>query len=262
MGLIIGAAATVLTAPRTIAQAAALRTGLLTTQRDLFASLPHPKAHDWTRIILGQGAKYQKQIGVGTEIAPDGSSLRYYEIQVGSPGGSCNPNSLRKAYLRGNEFGSLLDTYPLLANIGRSENLVFRYGDASEGKAEAKADSELQLLDLKSLYDERPLRIVSISRQRIHVASHDVETTYVVGEYPAARPSAGKLRRIELWHAPEFPFGVARYTATLSPGEAPYELSVYAKGTNYKTDLPLSLAHVRAITKDGAYGPLPGGLGT
>jgi hypothetical protein len=233
----------------------------MTTQRELFASLPRPKASDWTRIILGAGAKYQKQIGVGTEIAEDGTRLPFYEIQVGSPGGSCNPNSLRKAYLHGHAFGSLMDTYPLIANIGRSENLVFRYGDETSTTPDDKADSILRLLDLKALYDERPLRIVATARQRIHVASANVETTYVAAEYPSANVACGRLTRIELWHSPAFPFGVAKYRATFARS-MPFELVVYAHGTNYVTDLPLSLARVRAITKDGQYGPIPGGLGT
>jgi hypothetical protein len=145
------------------------REGALTTQGALFDSLPRPVVHDWTRIILGSGVLYQKQIGVGEEIAADGSRLPYYELQVGSPGGSCNPSTMRKAYLKGSQFGSLFATYPLISNIGRTENMVYRYGDVEGGGTPAEhGDTTLRILDEDYLYDPRPLRIMSVAPQRIH----------------------------------------------------------------------------------------------
>ena len=240
------------------ASAAPLVEGSTTTQAALFASLPRPKAGDWTRIILGQGALYQKQIGTGIEVASDGTKRAYYEIQVGSPGGSCNPNSLRKAYLKGTEFGSLLEVYPLVSNIGRSANLVFRYADVTDTAHHDVEDTLLRLLDQKALYDSRPLRVVSISNEKIHIANKSVVAKHVVGEYAASHESGPRLRRIELWSTPKFPFGVARYRATMV-GFDPYELHVYSSGSAYATDLRMPLDRVRAITKDGAYGSIPAG---
>lgn len=242
-----------------LAGAAAFREGTTTTQAALFAALPKPKAGDWTRIILGAGAPYQKQIGTGIETAADGSKRAFFEIQVGSPGGSCNPNSLRKAYLRGTEFGSLLDVYPLVSNIGRSANLVFRYADVTDTAKHDGEDSLLRLVDQKVLYDARPVRIVSVARARIHVASRDVETTHTVAEFAPSQNSAERLRRIELWSTPAFPFGVARYRATIA-GLDPYDLHVYAAGTAYASDLRMSLDAIRQVTKDGEYGQIPPGL--
>ena len=238
-----------------------VRAGTITTQGALFATLPRPRPDDWTRIILGSGAKYQKQIGAGIERTAGTASLAYYEIQVGSPGGSCNPNSLRKAYLRGGSFGSLLDVYPLVANVGRTENFVYRYGDLGAGQRGENGDTTLRLLDEQYLYDERPLRVLSIATERIHVASRNVDTTHVVGEFAKPASEKERLRRIELWHAPDFPFGVARYRATLH-GLDPYELHVFSYGRPYKSDLALSLAQVRQMTKDGQYGQLPAGIGS
>ncbi len=234
--------------------------GTVTTQHALFANLPRPRPSDWTRIIRGSGAKYQKQIGAGLERTPTSGALAYYEIQVGSPGGSCNPNSLRKAYLHDAAFGSLLDTYPLIANVGRTENFVYRYGDVVAGQRGENGDTVLRLLDESYLYDDRPLRIVSVGTQRIHIASRNVDTTHVVAEFAAPPSARQRLRHIELWHAPEFPFGVARYRATLHGLEA-YELHVFSYGRPYKSDLALSLAQVRDMTKDGQYGQLPAGIG-
>lgn len=256
----VGAAAAVLALPSVVA-AAPIVEGTMTTQSALFASLPRPKAGDWTRIILGQGALYQKQIGTGIEVATDGTKRAYYEIQVGSPGGSCNPNSLRKAYLRGTEFGSLLEVYPLVSNIGRSANLVFRYADITDTTHHDLDDTQLRLLDQKSLYDPRPLRVVSVSSERLHIANKTVEAKHIVGEYAASRDRGARLRRIELWATPAFPFGVARYRATMV-GFDPYELHVYSSGTAYATDLRMPLDRIRAITKDGAYGAIPAGSAT
>ncbi len=238
---------------------ARVREGAMTTQAALFATLPRPQSGDWTRIILGQGALYQKQIGTGIEVASDGTRRAFYEVQVGSPGGSCNPNSLRKAYLHGAEFGSLLDVYPLVSNIGRSANLVFRYADITDTAHHDVEDTLLRLIDQKALYDDRPLRIVSVATERIHVANRNLETTHVVGEYARSNDPAHRLQRIELWSTPAFPFGVARYRATLA-GFDPYELHVYAAGKSYASDLRMPLDRIRAITKDGEYGQIPPGL--
>ena len=237
------------------------RAGTVTTQHALFATLPRPHSGDWTRIILGSGAKYQKQIGAGIERPVGAAPLAYYELQVGSPGGSCNPNSLRKAYLRGGTFGSLFDVYPLVANVGRTENFVYRYGDVAAGQHGENGDTVLRLLDEAYLYDGRPLRIISVAPERIHVASRNVDTTHVVAEFAKPQSQKERLRQIELWHASEFPFGVARYRATLQ-GLDPYELHVFSYGRPYKSDLTLSLAQVREMTRDGQYGQLPAGIGS
>jgi hypothetical protein len=169
---------------------------------------------------------------------------------------------MRKAYLREARFGGLLDTYPLVANIGRTENLVYRYGDVAGGSVRSNpADSHLRLLDDAYLYDPRPIRIVSASTQRIHVASQTLDTIHVVGEFPKSRSESERVRHVELWHEPRFPFGLAKYRATLV-GLDPYEMHVYSHGTDFKSLLTLSLDQVRAITKNGAYGQLPYGVGT
>ncbi len=234
--------------------------GGATTQGDLFAALPRARARQWTRIILGSGAQYQKQIGAGIEVARDGTPRSFFETQVGSPGGSCNPSSMRKSYLRTNAFGSLLATYPLLANIGRTENLVYRFGDLADGAKPGAPDTTLRLLEEPYLYDARPMVIESVSRARIHVASRDVETTHVTARYGKPASKGQRLRAFELWHAPDFPFGVAKYHAVLD-GLDPFEAHVYSHGEDFASILSLTLAQVRAITPNGTYGQLPQGIG-
>ena len=226
------------------------------TQAELFASLPTPRSRQWTRLIVGSGALYQKQIGLGSEVAADGSTRLFYELEVGSPGGSYNPNTLRKAYLRSNRYGSLFETYPLISNIGRAANLVFRYGDVTSDSSTSSNDKSLRLLDLPALFDPRRMSIVSLARERRHQANRVVNTTHVVGEYDAPSSSHHKLRRVELWHAPSFPFGLVSYRATFD-GLEPYELESYSFGDGYTSDLPLSLDRVREITKFDRYGNIP-----
>jgi hypothetical protein len=167
---------------------------------------------------------------------------------------------MRKAYLRADRFGSLFDTYALVANVGRTENLFYRYGDALDDPHPSKADRSLRLLDAGFLYDPRPLRIVSVSTQTVHAASGDVEATHVVAEFGAPAAPSQLLRRIQLWHNPAFPFGVVQYHATLD-GYDPFNAHVYAFGGKFNSLLPLTLAHVREQTRDGAYGQLPHGIG-
>ena len=249
-----------LAAPR-LARAATLREGDLTTQGALFDSLPRPVVRDWTRVILGSGVAYQKQIGVGEEVDANGKRLLYYELQVGSPGGSCNPSTMRKAYLKANTFGSLFATYPLISNIGRTENMVYRYGDVVGGATrQERGDTTLRILDEDYLYDPRPLRIVSIAPARIHVSSTDLVATHVVGEIVGGATVKRRLERIELWHSPLFPFGVAKYRATVL-GLEPFEMRVFSHGTDFETLLTMSLDKVRAITKNGAYGQIPISVG-
>lgn len=254
---VAGAAALASAAP--LAAFATELVGARLTQRALFAALPRMRSRQWTRIILGSGVKYQKQIGAGTEPAPGGGARYYYETQIGSPGGSCNPSSMRKAYLRDPHFGSLLDAYPLLTNIGRTENMVYRFGDAESTANGNPGDTTLHLLDERYLFDPRELRIVSVTAERIHVASATRLTTHVVAEYGPARSANERLRRVDLWHAPELPFGLARYRGTLRDME-PFEMQPYSFGADFTSMLALRLDAVRAITKDGRYGQLAGGL--
>jgi hypothetical protein len=254
--LFLGATAATFAMTSLGVRAGTLGAGDKVTQAELFASLPRPSGRLWTRLIMGAGAKYQKQIGLGSETAADGSTRLFYEIEVGSPGGSCNPNTLRKAYLRANHYGSLLDTYPPISNLGRASNLVFRYGDVTNESHLEANDTRLRLLDLNALFDARNMTIVSASTQRLHQANRDVETTHVVGIYSDSSAPHETLRRIELWHAPSFPFGVVRYRATFADYD-PFELEAYSIGDNYKTDLPLSLEKVRSLTKNDEYGSIP-----
>lgn len=245
------AAATLVVAPAPAFAVDLVGTSL--SQKELFSRLPAGRPGQWTRVILGSGATYQKQIGIGREETPNGL-IAYFETQVGMPGGSCNPASMRKAYLRNAKIGSLLDSYAVSINIGRTENMIYHYGDAPAGSAQR--DDSLHLLDERYLYDDRLMHVVSVKSARIHIASAMHDTTHVVGEYRTPGTGNDRLEHVELWYAPEFPFGLAKFRATLR-GLDPFEMHVYTHGDRFATMLAMKLDAVRAATKDGQYGQIP-----
>jgi hypothetical protein len=126
-----------------------------TTQQSLFDALPRPKAGQWVRLVLGSGVQYQKQIGAVSEATEHGDLL-YYETQVGTPGGSCNPNTMKRTYLQGSKFTSLIDRTPVAAAVANSGTTLTRWADLQGGQTQARSDAKLELLDTPYLYDERP----------------------------------------------------------------------------------------------------------
>lgn len=238
------------------ASAAAALVGKQTTQGDLFAALPRPESGDWLRMTMGSGVPYGKQIGFGTEVQRDGTRLAFVETQIGIASLACNPNTTRKTYLTTPHFGALVTPYPVLATVARSGNIVTRWADVAGGQTRSASDAHLRLLDEAYLYDARSLTIESVEKETLHVAGRARETTRVTARFGRAA-RAGQLETVELWHAPDVPFGVARYRATLSDLD-PFSLSLDKYGARFKTYLDVSLDAVRSMTEGGAAGVLNG----
>jgi hypothetical protein len=237
-----------------------------TTQRALFDALPVPRPGQWVRFILGSGVSYQKQIGVGTESGDDGE-LFYYETQVGTPGGSCNPNTLKRTYLRASKFVSLIDPVPVAAQVATSGTALTRWADVEGGQPQSRTDKTLRLLDAQYLYDDRPLRVVARTAELLPVPTSSVysgsagssrrplrarNTLHTVAEFGRPYDALHQLTRIELWTTPDVPFGVVKYRA-LVKDEEPFELRLYSYGTRFKTDLGMSLKTIRGLTPNGTY---------
>ena len=227
---------------------AASLVGRPTTQHDLFAALPRPAGGSWLRLVMGSGVSYQKQIGLGSE-AGGAEPLLYVETQIGQPGGSCNPNTLKKTYVRGARFGALITEYEVSANLARSGNTLTRWGDSAGGQTAAGGDRFLRLLDAHYLYDARPCVVESVASATLHVAGAAHETTHVAASFRSPSGDA-RLEQIELWHTPGVPFGVARYRAKLR-GIDPFELSLESFGHTFESEIPASLTTVRAMTPSG-----------
>ena len=221
--------------------------GTRVSQRQLFATLPLPSDGDWLRVVMGSGVQYQKQIGLGVEHAQSGEQRLFVETQIGEAGGiACNPNTLKKIYLRDSRFHALLSPYPVLALIARSGNTITRWADVDDGQPQNAADSRLRLLDAAYLYNDAQLTIRSLASATLHITGVAHETTHVVADVaPGSR-----LRRVELWHTPAVPYGVARYRATVEDLD-PFELALGSYGAKFRTDLPQSLETLRAMTPDG-----------
>lgn len=242
----LGALASTLVPVRALAS---LQAGQLLSQAALFASLPTPARGDWVRLIMGLGTPYQKQIGLGSEPSESGARL-FVETQIGLPGGACNPNTLKKVYLRETHFGSLLTAHRVRAYVANSGTILTRWGDVDAGQTQAPQDATLHLLDLGALYDPRRARVASVRSQPVRLAHATLDATRVVLEYDQPATAQQRLRRLELWHTGAVPFGVAKYRATLHD-IGTFELELFSHGRGFKSDLAMSLETIRAMTPNG-----------
>lgn len=209
-----------------------------------YSVLPAARAGLWVRYILGFGVPYQKQIGFGVERTP--LSERYFiETQVGMPGGSCNPNTMKKAYLRTRTFGNLTQVYGIEAYVSRSSTMVMLDQDQPP---------PLRLLDSVHLYPKGAGTItkqgastVSVPRQAAHQSENSivVEKTAVSCTQCAARFDDPLLKELELWTSSTVPLGVGKMRARVS-GMPPFELAVDSYGFDFHTGISESLDAVRA----------------
>ncbi|GAC1543664.1 MAG: hypothetical protein NVS3B16_10380 [Vulcanimicrobiaceae bacterium] len=228
--------------------------------------MPRPKPGQWVRLVMGSGVDYQKQIGAAMESTEHGELL-YFETQVGTPGGSCNPNTMKRTYMRASAFPTLFDQTPVVANVANSGTTLTRWADLSGGQSVSPMDAKLRLLDASYLYDERPVRVVSSKPQTVQVPHgaiysgsgegnrgqlQSVAATHTIATFAPPYDAKHKLTRIELWTNPNVPFGVIKYRAIANDLD-PFELRLFSYGTRFKTDLAMSLETIRNITPSGTY---------
>ncbi len=248
------------------ARATTMVVGGTTTQQALLAGLPPPQAGQWVRLILGTGVAYQKQIGLATE-ATETRDLAYVETQVGLPGGSCNPNTMKRAYVRGSTFGGLLAPQPVVADVSDSGTTLTRYSDIDGGQTQQKGDATLRLLDVGYVYDDRRVRIVSSKTETLQLPAaiayagpEDASrgalsahpTTHTVVEFVGPADAKHLLTRAEYWTTPAVPFGIAKFRA-YPKGLEPFDMHVYSYGTGFKSNVSMTLKTIRAMTPDGTY---------
>ncbi len=222
-----------------------------TTQIALFDALPRPKPGDWTRLIMGSGVDYQKQIGIGTELAQEGE-LTYVETQIGTPGGSCNPNTMKRVYLRSPHVGSFVAQMPVLANVADSGTILSRWGDIGGGQTQTPDSARLRLFDAPYLYDDRQVTIAKIERTTLKLPFGTRETIHVIAHFAPPTSSRHTLTQMELWSTPDVPFGLAKFRA-LAIGLDPFEAHVYSHGTHFQPALGMKIDSIRAITPDGTH---------
>lgn len=209
-----------------------------------YAVLPAARAGLWVRYIMGFGVPYQKQVGFGIERTP--IAERYFiETQVGMPGGSCNPNTMKKAYLRTRTFGNLTQVYGVQAYVSRSSTLVMLDEDQPP---------PLRLLDSVHLYPKgggtitkQGASTVSVPRQAVHQSENSiaVQKAAVACTQCAARFDDPLLKELELWTSSNVPLGVGKMRARVS-GMPPFELAIDSYGFDFHTGITESLEAVRA----------------
>ena len=177
---------------------------MTTTQDALFALGSPGRSGEWLRLIIGSGVQYQKQIGLGMERGEDGP-IAFVETQIGMPGGACNPNTLKKTYLRTDRFGTLIASPRVLACVAHSGTMLTRWADAGAGETQAQADAHLRLLDVPYVYDRRPITVESIAHGvPLQLARGRFRTTHIIATFGTTNED-GRLERIALWLTPEVP---------------------------------------------------------
>ena len=226
------------------AGAALLRDGARVEPHELFAGLPVARPGLWVRYILGFGVQYQKQIGFGLEETP--LAKRYFiETQVGMPGGSCNPNTMKKAYLKTRAFGNLMYVYGVEAYVSRSSTMVMLDQDQPP---------PLHLLDGSHLYDKGAGTVTRLRSGTMPVpkqAAHQSEDSIVMAKTAvactqcAAKFDQALLKELEVWSAPDVPLGVGKVRARVA-GMPEFNLAVDSYGFDFHTGIAASLDSIRA----------------
>jgi hypothetical protein len=219
-----------------------IRVGATLSLAEMLAQYPAAVSGDLVQYELGFGAAYDKQIGFGHETDGD-DRLFFVETQVGNGDHACNPNTLKKAYLKGHTFADVFTPYPALSYVTRSGNMLTRWGDGVGPDA-----ANLLLLDAKTLYDPRRATITHIEPANVTVDGRTIATTHVRTTYHSA--NGQQLRTVGVWLSPAVPLGLVKMTAT-APDVDPFGLSVYKFARHFKTELAMSLTTIRALTPTG-----------
>jgi hypothetical protein len=221
-----------------------LRVGAELSLSEMLAPFPTAASGDVLQYELGFGAAYDKQIGFGHEV--DGENQReffFVETQVGNGDHACNPNTLKKVYLKTRSFADLFTPYRAMTYVTRSGNMLTRWGDGVGPDAR-----DLLLLDAKALYDPRRATVTRVEPAHVTVGGESLATTRVSADYHSA--AGAQLRSVQVWLSPAVPLGLARMTAT-APDVDPFELKVYRYARHFKTELAMSLTTIRALTPTG-----------
>jgi hypothetical protein len=219
-----------------------IRAGGQLSLAEMLARYPTPTSGDIVQYELGFGAAYDKQIGFGHETDGD-RRLSFVETQVGNGDHACNPNTLKKVYLKGNAFADVFTPYAALTYVTRSGNMLTRWGDGVGPNA-----SDLLLLDAKTLYDPRRATIAHVEAASVVIDGRTIATTYVRAKYRSA--TGPQLHVVELWLSAAVPLGLVKMTAT-APDVDPFHLSVYKFARHFKTELAMTLTTIRALTPTG-----------
>jgi hypothetical protein len=217
----VGLAASALATSAAPAFGALRAAGAQVTLDALVGTLAPPRAHTWVQYVLGSGVPYLKKIGYGVERTSQGP-LAFIETQIGSDETTCNPNTIRKGYLREARYGDLLEPHDVTRYVMKS-GTTFVLVDAS------RAD-RLWLLDEDNLYAHGAVHVLTSGEDRVVMHGRRFAARRVMLGFPPR--DAGGLRTMTLWLTPQIPNGIGRMHATFAGGD-PFDLRIDAFGHNY-----------------------------
>jgi hypothetical protein len=249
---LLGTSALPVAALRTPAGAtSAPAVGQRVAQSALFATTPAAQPRQWVQYVMGSGVQYLKRIGFGTETT--GANDRHFiETQVGVPGGSCNPNTLKKAYLDGGSFGALMRPYAVQIYVVKS-GTFFTTWAGNEGSTPIGNEQRLLLLDAAYLYAQgRPATVAAVSSQSVRAAGKTFDATRIKATFAPAKTSGDEpsIKDMTLWLSPRVPLGVVRMEVGLA-GIDPFTLHLDTYGAHYKSEVGMSLDEVKALDAGG-----------
>ncbi|MGH7754911.1 MAG: hypothetical protein ACREM8_01335 [Vulcanimicrobiaceae bacterium] len=215
--------------------------GQATDESAIDSALPVPQPGQWIDYVMGFGVAYLKQIGFGEETG-SGAPMLYVETQNGVPGGTCNPNTVKKTYLRSSSFGKLFDVMPALLHVARQDYQLITWGDEPDPKP---GEDELRLLDLKALYDSRACTVTALGEEMVAVGVRRLSASHLACRYPAAD---GTLATLDLWTSPLVPLGVVKISAAIA-GLGPFDLRVQDYGSDFTTALTIPFRDLKKFSQ-------------
>ncbi|MGH7707994.1 MAG: hypothetical protein ACREM6_08725 [Vulcanimicrobiaceae bacterium] len=197
---------------------------------------------DWVQYIMGSGVQYAKRIAFGRERTREGL-LSYIETEIGGAGGSCNPNTVKKAYLRGADFGNLVTPHEALLFVQKAGTAYNLWGGPG-GEPLSKRDATFWLLDESYFYVRRRATIAAIASDRVRLRHRTVDAQRITVEFP--RAAAPALKRLTVWRSAAVPLGVVKMHAEIA-GADPFELKLDFHGERYVSVVPMTLDELRAL---------------
>ncbi len=207
--------------------------GARTSLDALLGTLPPVAPRAWVQYVLGSGVRYLKRIGYGVEPTSLGK-LAFIETQIGSDEASCNPNTIKKSYLRGGRYGGLLQPHDV-------SRYVMKAGTTFILETATRADT-LWLLDEDDLYSPGPARVVAVGSETVTMRRRTFATRRVSLAFAGGKQG---LRTMTLWLTPAVPNGIAKLHATTAGGD-PFDLRIDAFGDAYASLVNASFDSLRA----------------
>jgi hypothetical protein len=197
--------------------------GSRTTLDALLATVPPVAPRAWVQYVMGSGVRYLKKIGYGADRTSLGK-LAFIETQIGSDEAACNPNTVKKSYLKTARYGDLLQPHDISRYVMKA-GTTFLLVNAT------RADT-LWLLDEDNLYSPHPARVTDVGRETVVMRKRSFTTRRVTLAFDGGGKQA--LRTMTLWLTPAIPNGVAKLHATIAGGD-PFDLRIDAFGGDYSS---------------------------